>query len=105
MASVCFWRPLKVEEDQTKAVHLGLLDRKTVQSTDCVRRLNVGPVQQKEGALSLKQNDAHKWFYYPNMTLDEVILFTQFEIKKEIAQEGDEEEQDQDKEKKEEPEP
>lgn len=27
----------------------------------------------------LKASDDHKWYYYPNMTNEEVLVFTQFE--------------------------
>ena len=35
-----------------------------------------------EKMLTLKHSDKHKWFYYPDMTNDEVIAFKQFYYKK-----------------------
>ena len=86
MSSVCFWRsfgnPLKT--DKSKTAQLALVDRKTVKDQDCVRRMNVGNAASKKlGSMSLKQNDAHIWYYYPDMSPDEVVMFTQFEVKKE----------------------
>lgn len=72
MSSVCFWRSLDTAIDSK----LAILDRKTVKDSDCVRRMNVGNVPNKLGSMSLKQNDAHKWYYYPDMTPDEVVMFT-----------------------------
>lgn len=33
--------------------------------------------------LMLKYNPAHKWYFYPEMTKDEVLVFKQFEIRHE----------------------
>jgi len=42
------------------------------------------PDGKETSQLSLRFNPAHKWFYYPNMTVDEVLVFKQFECIKGI---------------------
>ena len=61
---------------------------------DPVRQtVSIPPLGSKGGAiikecrvgqmyLNLKENPKHKWYYYPNMTTDEVLVFKQAHFRK-----------------------
>lgn len=70
---------------------LALLDPNTVEMDDVVPTALYGFTATKTptSQASLKFNPAHQWYYYPNMTKDEVIVFKQFECFKGVDdQEG-----------------
>ena len=65
---------------------LALLSKKSVQPGDQVPNETYGFItSDAERPLvnqKLKANASHKWYYYPDMTPNEVIAFTQLNLKK-----------------------
>ena len=65
---------------------LALLSKKSVQPGDQVPNETFGfsPVNPDRPLVNqkLKANASHKWYYYPDMTANEVIAFTQLNLKK-----------------------
>ena len=77
-AIICFWRPVDMKEP-VRNKPLAVLDKQSVKPADIVPSMLYdlvpkGPVNQ----FALKYNEAHKWYYYPEMRTDEVLAFTQF---------------------------
>lgn len=86
LAVICFWRPINME---APLLHnpLAVCDASSVELKDCVRTevygytpLEHGPKPQPQ--LFPKLNEKHKWYYYPDMTNDEILVFKQFEYHK-----------------------
>jgi hypothetical protein len=73
---ICFWRPIHMK-GPVKANPLALCDRKSVNINDQVHVHLYGfaPTGKHIVNLNLKYNPDHKWFYYPDMTNDETIVF------------------------------
>ena len=73
-----------------KHTPLALLDRKSCAVEDQVPNelygYNSFAPQKPLVNLKLKTNPAHKWYYYPDMTGNEVIAFTQKYIEKGVEQ-------------------
>ena len=87
---VCFWRPIKMA-GPLKSKPLVLCDPRTVSLSDVVPTSLVGfsPVMLPSSQASLKFHPRHKWYYFPDMTNDEVICFKQFECMKGIDDQPD----------------
>lgn len=76
MRGIVFWRPIENEKPLTH-MPLCVLDPNSLTRDDCVNSqqyglAHFGPSQ----SLNLKYNENHRWFFYPNMTKDEVLVFT-----------------------------
>jgi hypothetical protein len=70
-----FWRPIKPMSDKPlRSLPLCFLDASTLSEDDMVA------IDQKSLgiAMALKYNPNHKFYYYPDMTVDEVVVFKQF---------------------------
>mmetsp|Transcript_11262 Transcript_11262/g.12755 ORF Transcript_11262/g.12755 Transcript_11262/m.12755 type:complete len:347 (-) Transcript_11262:57-1097(-) len=76
---VNFWRPVLPMSNKLRSHPLCFLDTSTVHEKDQVT-VNI----QKDGQIStnnlysLKENPRHEFYYYPDMTTDEVVIFKQF---------------------------
>ena len=75
------WRP--VIDTPLKRFPLGLADRRTV-SHDCLQSSLIGrvPTGQPRGGLetySARHDPSHQWYYFPDMTRDEVLLWKGFD--------------------------
>ena len=86
MSVICFWRPINME---APLLHnpLAVLDCSTVELTDLVKTEVYGYTNEEYGPkpqpqLFPKLNPKHKWYYYPDMTNDEILVFKQFEFHK-----------------------
>lgn len=68
------WRPIKPMSTSLRSYPLCFLDRSTLSKEDIVI------VDSKsQGTLpQLKENPNHRFYYYPDMTVDEVVVFKQF---------------------------
>ena len=73
------WRPLMDDPCQHKC--LALLDPHSVKPDDIIPTSLLGyTLTGKPTSLgTLRFNPEHQWYYYPDMTKDEVIVFKQFE--------------------------
>jgi len=71
---VNFWRPILPMKKPCRSNPLGFLDSSTVSPDDFVtvdsKSLGV--------ATQLKENPKHKYYFYPDMTTNEVVMFKQF---------------------------
>lgn len=71
---VNLWRPIKPMSTPLRSLPLCFLDSSTLSQDDFVtidtKSLGV--------STSLKNNPNHKFYYYPDMTVDEVVVFKQF---------------------------
>eukprot|EP01006_Ploeotia_vitrea_P054047 TRINITY_DN67842_c4_g1_i1.p1 TRINITY_DN67842_c4_g1~~TRINITY_DN67842_c4_g1_i1.p1 ORF type:complete len:348 (+),score=32.84 TRINITY_DN67842_c4_g1_i1:76-1119(+) len=77
-----FWRPVEPMKGPVKANPLGVIDPHTVKLQDTVRTGFHGfsPTNKPTVQLGLKYSNAHKWYYYPEMTTEEVLVFRQAEM-------------------------
>jgi len=71
---VNFWRPIKPMSTPLRSMPLCFLDSSTLGEDDFVTVDNASLGL----ATSLKDNPGHKFYYYPDMTVDEVVVFKQF---------------------------
>jgi len=71
---VNFWRPILPMSEPCRSNPLCFLDGSTLSEDDFVS------VDAKEGGITtqLKENPNHKFYYFPDMTTDEVVMFKQF---------------------------
>lgn len=69
-----FWRPIKPMTSPLRSLPLCFLDASTLDKEDLV------VIDKKDQGVttSLKQNPNHKFYYYPDLTVDEVVVFKQF---------------------------
>ncbi len=89
-----FWRPIGPEytaDTPLLTKPLALCDPASVATEETVHTgLDAGAVQGREGTLTdqmaLKYSDKHKWYYYPRMTSEEVLVFKQIDISKDDPQ-------------------
>ncbi|CAE6972554.1 BCAT2 [Symbiodinium sp. CCMP2592] len=73
-----FWRPVPPMAGPVKSTPLAVCDPSTVKVEDCVPIEMYGFVPGGQRSLLLRQNADQKWYYYPDMTTDEVLVFRQF---------------------------
>ncbi|MEM7366650.1 MAG: CmcJ/NvfI family oxidoreductase [Pseudomonadota bacterium] len=73
-----FWRPTEMAEP-VQHMPLAVLDPYTVSAEDVVHSslLNLVPTPTRQ--LSLRYNPGQRWYYYPEMTCDEVLVFKNFQ--------------------------
>ena len=84
MRGVCFWRPILMEKPLTH-MPLAVLDPNTVSVEDCVTQQLYGFAPNGPATnMCLKWSERHRWYYYPNMTKDEVLCFSQIDAMKGI---------------------
>eukprot|EP00956_Cyclotella_meneghiniana_P023438 scaffold45662_cov73-Cyclotella_meneghiniana.AAC.3 len=82
-----FWRPIGgyTKENPLLMKPLAVCDPSTVDTEDTFHYgLDAKPFGGREGRttdqMGLKPNSNHKWYYYPQMTDDEVLVFKQLEV-------------------------
>lgn len=68
------WRPIKPMNQPLRSLPLCFLDSSTLSEDDFVSidSMSLGI------STGLKENPNHKFYYYPDMTVDEVVVFKQF---------------------------
>lgn len=77
--AVNFWRPVLPMEGPVNAVPLAVLDPSTVNVDDIVPQDLYGFAHGSQHNMGIKFNENQKWYYYPDMTKDEVLVFRQFD--------------------------
>jgi len=87
MMVINFWRPIGGYTDDNPMMYkpLALCDPATVHMSDTVHvgykaELFGGVKGKTTDQMTLKNNPNHKWYYYPRMTDDEVLVFKQIEV-------------------------
>jgi len=68
------WRPIKPMSTPLRSYPLCFLDRSTLSKEDLV----IIDTKSSGTLPQLKENPNHKFYYYPDMTVDEVVVFKQF---------------------------
>ena len=78
--TINFWRPVNMSEP-LRHMPLALCDPNTVDSKDALSSGLMGFTQTGKvtNQMSLRFNPKQKWYYYPNMTGDEVLVFKNFQ--------------------------
>ena len=74
--------------EPVRGSHLALLDRKSVQPGDQVLNHTYGFFNKTGKPLvnqKIRSNALHKWYYYPDMTMNEVIAFKQLSLEKDVV--------------------
>jgi len=86
MTLLCLWRPVHMKHP---VVHqpLSVCDPRTISMDDLVPTSVLGFTVTGQGTsqLCLRYNSGHKWFYFPEMTVDETLVMKQFEYFKDGA--------------------
>lgn len=74
-----FWRSVDTEHP-VEHKPLGVCDPHTIEKEDIVPAalLNFAPTGKPTNQLALKYNENQRWYYYPRMTADEVLVFKNF---------------------------
>mmetsp|Transcript_27287 Transcript_27287/g.39063 ORF Transcript_27287/g.39063 Transcript_27287/m.39063 type:complete len:493 (+) Transcript_27287:86-1564(+) len=87
MMVINFWRPIGgyTKANPLRSKPLAVCDPDFVNTDDTVHTgldaAVVGGIKGKQtDQMALKYNSQHQWYYYPNMTDDEVLVFKQFEV-------------------------
>ena len=76
MRGVVLWRPILMDKPLTH-MPLCVLDPNTVTVNDCLNSQLYGFAPNgPQSQMFLRYNENHKWYYFPNMTKDEVLVFT-----------------------------
>lgn len=81
MKSIVFWRPIEME-GPLQHRPLTVCDAQTVKVDDVFPLELAGFApnpNRRPSQHCLRYNPNHKWYYFPAMTKDEVLMFTQFE--------------------------
>lgn len=78
-----FWRPvLPMQRPLGNQSQLCFADPNTIDAHDFVKVTLLGQMAGGQQYLNLKENPKTKWYYYPNMTTDEVLVFKQGHFQK-----------------------
>ena len=78
MKGIVFWRPILMK-NPLKSNPLCMLDPNTVKRTDIVTTQTEGIYPVPLRTSRVKLNPDHRWYYFPDMTVNETIVFTQFD--------------------------
>lgn len=78
-----FWRPVYMK-GPLQHMPLGVCDPHSVPLEDLVPLglVDFAPTGKPTNQLALRQNPEHEWYYYPGMTVDEVLAFKNFQCAK-----------------------
>jgi len=79
-----FWRPVLPMKGPVTATPLALCDPNTVGIDDIVPQDLYGFTPGGQHNMGMKFSAKHEWYYYPNMTKDEVLVFKQFQYDKDV---------------------
>lgn len=80
-----FWRPILPMDGPVKDTPLALCDPNTVKVEDVVQNTTMGFVKGGQRSSLVKFSVEQKWYYYPEMTKDEVLVFRQFHFDPTVA--------------------
>eukprot|EP00927_Polykrikos_kofoidii_P052174 TRINITY_DN45959_c0_g1_i1.p1 TRINITY_DN45959_c0_g1~~TRINITY_DN45959_c0_g1_i1.p1 ORF type:complete len:368 (+),score=42.89 TRINITY_DN45959_c0_g1_i1:94-1197(+) len=72
-----FWRPIFPMKGPVMSTPLAMLHPMTLDYKDFVRVDLMGQFPDGQTYLHVRYRPEHKWFYYPNMTTDEVLIWKQ----------------------------
>lgn len=85
--TINFWRTTNME-GPLRHMPLGVCDPSTVQAEDVLptRFNDIAPGGKPTNQLALRFNPDQRWYYYPEMTGDELLAFKIFECRKEDSE-------------------
>jgi len=81
-ARVNFWRPIKPMAGPLTHMPIAFADPQSISPADVVMRrlrLMINGEESPSHQLTLTHNAAQRWYYFPKMTVDEVVAFKFFE--------------------------
>ena len=85
--AINFWRPIGgyTKSNPLRMKPIAVCDPAFVNNSDTVHTeidaiLFGGRISKRTDDMALKYNPQQQWYYYPNMTDDEVLIFKQFEV-------------------------
>ena len=89
-AMINFWRPIRPMQKPLESMPLAVCDPRTVSPDDLVPSALLGftPSGVPTVYLTLKYSPTQRWYYYPTMTTDEVLVFKNFEYFKGRDEDG-----------------
>jgi len=77
------WRPVLPMQGPVKSTALGMLHPSTLEYDDFVKvKLIGGQFPDGQEYLHVRHHPEHQWYYYPNMTTDEVLVWRQAQFVK-----------------------
>ena len=74
------WRPILPMQKPVQTSPLAFIDPATMEYSEFVKLDQTGQFPDGQRYLLVKQSPKHKWYYYPNMTTDEVLLWRQWHV-------------------------
>jgi len=80
-----FWRPVLPMQSPVQNTPLAVCDPGTVEMDDIVPQDVYGFVPGGQHNVGVKFNAKQKWYYYPDMTKEEVLVFRQFHYDREVS--------------------
>lgn len=80
-----FWRPVLPMQGPVKNTPLAVCDPNTVKMDEIVPQDLYGFVPGGQHNMGIKFSADQKWYYYPDMTKDEVLVFRQFHYEKGVT--------------------
>jgi len=81
-AIINFWRPVLPMKRPVQNTPLAVCDPNTVNVEDIVPQDLYGFAPKGQHNMGIKFNPNQKWYYYPDMTTEEVLVFRQFQYEK-----------------------
>lgn len=80
-----FWRPVLPMKGPVQNTPLAVCDPNTVEMSEIVPQDLYGFVPGGQHNMGIKFSEKQKWYYYPDMTKDEVLVFRQFHYDRDVA--------------------
>ncbi|CAE7197690.1 BCAT2 [Symbiodinium natans] len=77
-----FWRPVLPMKGPVKSFPLALCDPNTVKVEEVLSQETYGFVAGGQVSTCIKFSADHKWYYYPDVTKDEVLVMKQFQYER-----------------------
>ena len=86
---VNFWRPVLPMKDPVQANPLCIADPRTFRSEDLIKTEMTGQISGGQMYLAARHHPDQRYYYYPDMTTDEVLLFRNAHYRKGDEDNGD----------------
>eukprot|EP00418_Pyrodinium_bahamense_P003846 CAMPEP_0179023340 /NCGR_PEP_ID=MMETSP0796-20121207/6878_1 /TAXON_ID=73915 /ORGANISM="Pyrodinium bahamense, Strain pbaha01" /LENGTH=284 /DNA_ID=CAMNT_0020719245 /DNA_START=292 /DNA_END=1143 /DNA_ORIENTATION=+ len=80
-----FWRPVLPMQGPVRNTPLAVCDPNTVEMDDIVPQDLYGFVPGGQHNMGIKFSEKQKWYYYPDMTKNEVLVFRQFHYDRDVS--------------------
>merc|ERR1740121_3536949 len=71
------WRPILPMQGPVRSNPLAFVDAQTVRAEEFLRIDQTGQFAEGQTYMLLRHSPNHRWYYYPDMTTDEVVVWKQ----------------------------